>query len=157
VAVDIALLPVEQLLGFDIIMILVLPALEETLKLYIARKYQRYTFYGIALFGLMELIFVKFPLLTEVQLAELPLYVAFALLVFIFHLSTAIAYARAGERNQLAAVYVTCLGLHIAFNANDLVVHEVSWQLAINSLLALTPLGAGILVYRAGLKKIQGS
>jgi len=148
VVVEVALLPLDLILSFNAIAILVLPALEEALKFYITRRHKEYAFYGIVLFGLMELALVKGPLLIDAPHSELPLLAAFALLAFLFHFSSASAYANSGERSNLVPVFGVCLALHIAFNATDLAVFDVPWLLTISGMLALAPIGVGRLIFR---------
>ncbi len=157
VVIDIALLPFGLFLRGNVLTILVLPVLEESLKLYIARKHREYASYAIILFGLMELVLVKGLLLIEAPVAELPLLAAFALLAFTFHLSTASAYAGDDEWTYLVPVYGACLGLHIAFNATDLVVPDVPLLLATSVILALAPIAAGSLIRRNQRRKAASS
>jgi hypothetical protein len=157
VVIDIALLPFELFFSGNVLTILIIPVLEESLKLYIARKHRKYAFYAIVLFGLMELVLVKGLLLIEAPVAELPLLVAFALLAFIFHLSTASVYARDDEWTYLIPVYGACLGLHMANNAMDLVVPDVPLLLATSTMLALAPLAAGSLIGRNRRRKAKSS
>ena len=153
VVIDIALLPLDLFLSFNVLTILVLPILEETLKLYIARKHREYAFFAIVLFGLMELVLVKGLLLVETPPRELPLLTAFALLAFVFHLSTASAYASDDKWIYLAPIFGACLGLHVAFNATDLVVPDVPLLLATNAILALAPIAVGSLIRRHRRRK----
>src|SRR5690606_10442025 len=146
--VEVVLVPFSLVLSFDSIAILVLPPIEESLKLYIARSRRQYTFYGIIFFGLIELVLVKGLFLIEAPLSEMPLLAGFALFAFIFHLATAAAYANSDDRNYLYAVYGACLGLHISFNAAGLMVPTVSGLVTVSVILALAPIAAGSLILR---------
>jgi hypothetical protein len=157
VVIEIALLPFELILGSNVLTILMVPVLEEFLKLYIARRHRKYAFFAIALFALMELVLVKGLLLIETPLPELPVMAAFVLLAFIFHLSTASVYARSEEWTFLIPVYGACLALHIAFNALDLVVFDLALLLATSAMLALAPVAAGSLISRHQRRKAASS
>lgn len=97
------------------------PLFEEILKLWLVLKVAESAFSAIVTFGLLELLLVKAPLLLEAQgLSELLLFMIVSLVVFAFHVATAVAYKSAVGRRPTNAVFCICVALHILFNSLSL-------------------------------------
>lgn len=97
--------------------IFVLPVLEETLKLWLVLKLSKHAFGAIVTFGILELVLVKAPFLVETQgIEDAFLLLITALIVFGFHVATALAYRSAADLRDHWFIFGLCVTFHIIFN-----------------------------------------
>lgn len=102
-----------------IIVILLIPVLEETAKLFARRTSRNFVAAFIIAYASVELALVKLPIVLAANDEHTLMITFYAILAFLFHCSTALIYSKSSIESDVV-LYISMIVVHSLYNSLDL-------------------------------------